>query len=182
MRKILLTTAAAATLIAAWFAPDSEGGVVSPAAARSGSAASPATPATAASGPDKPSADALRASLHIAPRIDEEELGNVFAKQSWTPQATGKQLAQAAAAAAAPPVAGNELPAGAPALPFQFLGRYSDDGKTAYFLQMDGQNLLARPGERVTDQYLLEAVEGNRLIFIYLPLNQKQILAVGDTN
>ena len=73
MRKILLPTAAAATLIAAWFAPDSEGGVVSPAAARSGSAASPATPATAASGPDNPSADALRASLHIAPRIEEHE-------------------------------------------------------------------------------------------------------------
>lgn len=183
MRKILLTAAAAATLIAAWFAPEAENAVVSSAAARPASAGHMATPATAAFVRDEASAsaDQLRASLHIAPRIEEEELGNVFAKQSWAPQATGKQLAQAAAAAVQPDTR-KSLPAGAPALPFQFMGRYSDDSKTAYFLQMDGQNLLARPGERVTDQYLLEAVDGDHMIFIYLPLNQKQILAVGDSN
>lgn len=184
MRKMLLTAAAAATLIAAWFAPDAEDGVVSPAAASSESTSHMVRPASPASvrAEAGASAEELRASLHIAARIDEEELGNLFAKQRWTAQVTGKQLAQAAAAAAAQSVVSKAPSDAAPALPFQFMGRYSDDGQTAYFLQMDGQNLLARPGERVTDQYLLEAVDGNRMTFIYLPLNQKQILAVGDTN
>lgn len=188
MRKMLLSAAAAATLIAAWFAPDAEPGVVSPAAARAESASHMVRPASAASvrAETGASAEALRASLHIAARNEgeEEELGNLFAKQRWSPQVTGKQLAQAAAAAAAAaqPVVSQAPSDAAPALPFQFMGRYSDDGQTAYFLQMDGQNLLARPGERVTDQYLLEAVDGDHMIFIYLPLNQKQILAVGDSN
>lgn len=186
MRKMLLSAAAAATLIAAWFAPDAEPGVVSPAAARAESASHMVRPASAASvrAETGASAEALRASLHIAARNEgeEEELGNLFAKQRWSPQLTGKQLAQAGAAAAAQPVVSKAPSDAAPALPFQFMGRYSDDGQTAYFLQMDGQNLLARPGERVTDQYLLEAADDKRMVFIYLPLNQKQILAVGDTH
>jgi len=191
MRKILLSAAAAATLIAAWFAPDTEPGVVSPAAARTESASHMVRPASTASlrAETGASAEALRASLHIAARNEgegeeEEELGNLFAKQRWSPQVTGKQLAQAAAAAAAAaqPVVSQAPSDAAPALPFQFMGRYSDDGQTAYFLQMDGQNLLARPGQRVTDHYLLEAVDDEHMIFIYLPLNQKQILAVGDTH
>jgi len=73
-------------------------------------------------------------------------------------------------------------PSGPPALPFQFMGRFTDEGKTAYFLQIDGQNVVARPGEKVNDSYLLDSVSGDTMNFIYLPLNQKQTLVVGDTN
>ena len=180
MRKIVIGVAAAATLLAAWFAPDQDGGVVGPAAAttrdETPAAAIPAPPPAdvvmEARQPPAPGID-----LQIHPRIADDEMGNVFAKQSWAPQAPlkvmaeqGRQVQQAV------------VPSGPPALPFQFLGRFTDDGKTAYFLQIDGQNVVAHSGEKINDNYLLESVSGDTMNFIYLPLNQKQTLVVGDTN
>jgi hypothetical protein len=179
MRKIVIGVAAAATLLAAWFAPDQDGGVVGPAGATTRDAAPAAAIAappidvvTEAGPPPAPGVD-----LQIHPRVADDEMGNVFAKQSWAPQAPLKvmqeEAPQARQAAAHP---------GPPALPFQFMGRFTDEGKTAYFLQIDGQNVVARPGEKVNDSYLLDSVSGDTMNFIYLPLNQKQTLVVGDTN
>ncbi|MFS2004965.1 hypothetical protein ACEN9F_15185 [Duganella sp. CT11-25] len=179
MRKIVIGAAAAATLLAAWFAPDQDGGVVGPAGATTRDAAPaaviagpPIDVATEAGPPPAPGVD-----LQIHPRVADDEMGNVFAKQSWAPQAPLKvmqeEVPQARQAAAQ---------SGPPALPFQFMGRFTDEGKTAYFLQIDGQNVVARPGEKVNDSYLLDSVSGDTMNFIYLPLNQKQTLVVGDTN
>jgi len=182
MRKIVIGAAAAATLIAAWFAPDQDGGVVGPAAATTREAdPAPATPvvapvAIAAAAPPPANADGI--DLQIHPRVADDEMGNVFAKQSWAPEAPKKVMQEQA-----PQVAQQTgAPSGPPALPFQFLGRFTDEGKTAYFLQIDGQNVVARPGEKVNDSYLLDSVNGNTMNFVYLPLNQKQTLVVGDTN
>ena len=187
MRKIVLGVAAAATLLAAWFAPDQDGGVVGPAAATTRDAAVPAArtapaaadyPADSNGGtPEAPAA--VTAELQIHPRVADDDLGNVFAKQSWQPAAAAplKVLPQAPVEAAQPVV-----PAGAPPLPFQFLGRFTDEGKTAYFLQIDGRNIVARAGEKIDDNYQLDSVSGDTMNFIYLPLNQKQSLVVGDTN
>jgi hypothetical protein len=181
MRKAVIGVAAAATLLAIYFAPEDEGGVVGPAAAttreRPTSPATLATPTVAAglnaiaqeSGPD----------LKIHPRsAADDDLGNVFAKQSWQPETPKKiMLAQAepaAAKAAAAP--------GAPPLPFQFLGRFVDEGKAAYFLQAEGRNVVARVGEKVDEHYMLDSASGDALNFTYLPLNQKQSLVVGDMN
>lgn len=184
MRKIVIGAAAAATLIAAWFAPDQDGGVVGPAAATTREAdPAPATPVVALvaiAAVAAPPANADGIDLQIHPRVADDEMGNVFAKQSWAPEAPKKvmleqaQVQQVAQQASAP--------SGPPALPFQFLGRFTDEGKTAYFLQIDGQNVVARPGEKVNDSYLLDSVSGNTMNFVYLPLNQKQTLVVGDTN
>ncbi|MQA21439.1 hypothetical protein [Rugamonas rivuli] len=189
MRKIVIGAAAVATLIAAWFAPDQDGGVVGPAAATTREAGpAPATPAAPVAAPVTIAAASASAStasadgidLQIHPRVADDEMGNIFAKQSWAPEAPKKvmqeqaQAQQVAQQASAPP--------GPPALPFQFLGRFTDEGQTAYFLQIDGQNVVARPGEKVNDSYLLDSVSGNAMNFVYLPLNQKQTLVVGDIN
>lgn len=183
MRKIVIGAAAVATLIAAWFAPDQDGGVVGPAAATTREAdPAPATPAppVAALAVAPPPASADGIDLQIHPRVADDEMGNVFAKQSWAPEAPKKVMLEQAQAQQVAQQAG--APSGPPALPFQFLGRYTDEGKTAYFLQIDGQNVVARPGEKVNDSYLLDSVSGNAMNFVYLPLNQKQTLVVGDTN
>lgn len=179
MRKIVIGVAAAATLLAAWFAPDQDGGVVGPAAATTRDAVPPAATAAPqadvtaeAMPPPAPGPD-----LQIHPRVADDEMGNVFAKQSWAPQAPLKVMAEQA-----PQVQKTGVPSGPPGLPFQFMGRFTDDGKTAYFLQIDGQNVVARPGEKINDSYLLDSVSGDTMNFIYLPLNQKQTLVVGDTN
>lgn len=182
MRKIVIGAAAVATLIAAWFAPDQDGGVVGPAAATTREA-DPAPPT-----PTAPVAATLAAApagvggidLQIHPRVADDEMGNVFAKQSWAPEAPKKVMLEPAQAQQVAQQA--SAPSGPPALPFQFLGRFTDEGKTAYFLQLDGQNVVARPGEKINDSYLLDSVNGDTMNFVYLPLNQKQTLVVGDTN
>jgi hypothetical protein len=181
MRKIVLGTAAVATLLAAWFAPEQDGGVVGPAAAttrevpsHTGAAQPDALPAEMSAVEAPPSSGV---DLQIHSRVADDELGNVFAKQSWTPQSPLKVMAEQMA-----PTRQTAAPSGPPPLPFQFMGRFTDEGKTAYFLQVDGQNVVARPGEKVNDSYLLDSVSGDTMNFIYLPLNQKQSLVVGDTN
>ncbi|MBV6320198.1 hypothetical protein KVP70_04560 [Duganella sp. HSC-15S17] len=174
----MIGAAAVATLLAAWFAPDQDGGVVGPAAATTREAAPAPAAVVAPPASAAPAADGI--DLQIHPRVADDEMGNVFAKQSWAPetpkkvmmdQAQAQQTAQQASASSGPP-----------ALPFQFMGRFTDEGRTAYFLQIDGQNVVARPGEKVNDSYLLDSVSDNTMNFIYLPLNQKQTLVVGDTN
>ncbi|MES2348532.1 MAG: hypothetical protein V4641_13305 [Pseudomonadota bacterium] len=170
MRKIVIGAAAVVTLLAAWFAPDQDGGVVGPAAATTREAAPsvPFTDAAPAGAPEE---------LQIHPRVVDDDMGNVFAKQSWAPEAPKKMMQEQA-----PQAQQTAAPSGPPALPFQFVGRFIDEGKTAWFLQIDGQNIVARPGEKVNDDYMLDSVNGGTMTFIYLPLNQKQTLAVGDTN
>lgn len=181
MRKIVLGTAAVATLLAAWFAPDQDGGVVGPAAATtreaSVAAGAPQPEAPAAAIVSTETAPPSGIDLQIHSRVEDDEPGNVFAKQSWAPRSPLKVMAEQA-----PPQQRAAAPSGPPALPFQFMGRFTDDGKTAYFLQIDGQNVVARPGEKINDSYLLDSVSGDTMNFIYLPLNQKQSLVVGDTN
>lgn len=176
MRKIVIGAAAAATLLAAWFAPEQDGGVVGPAAATTREAPAASTPPAVA---EAAPAASLGAQLQIHPRLEEDDLGNVFAKQSWQPDAPKKAIPEQALQEQRQAAA---RPAGAPALPFQFMGRFSDDGKTAYFLQIDGRNVVAHPGDNIDDNYRLDSVSGDSLNFIYLPLNQKQSLVVGDTN
>ncbi|RFP12206.1 hypothetical protein D0T23_19330 [Duganella sp. BJB475] len=172
----MIGAAAVATLLAAWFAPDQDGGVVGPAAAttREATPVPAAQPPVAAAAPQADGVD-----LQIHPRVADDEMGNVFAKQSWAPETPKKIMMDQAQAQAAQQAS---APSGPPALPFQFMGSFTDEGKTAYFLQIDGQNVVARPGEKVNDSYLLDSVSGNTMNFIYLPLNQKQTLVVGDTN
>ena len=181
MRKIVLGTAAVATLLAAWFAPDQDGGVVGPAAATTREASAPAGPpqleSPAAALPSTEAAPPSAIDLQIHSRVEDDEPGNVFAKQSWAPRSPLKVMAEQT-----PQQQHAGAPSGPPPLPFQFMGRFTDDGKTAYFLQIDGQNVVARPGEKVNDSYLLDSVSGDTMNFVYLPLNQKQSLVVGDTN
>lgn len=193
MRKLVLGVAAAATLLAAWFAPDQDGGVVGPAAAttREPAAANPTRPSgDAGANAAAPPADANVGpapqqwlDLQIHARVNDDELGNLFAKQSWQPDAPKKVLPQVAdASQAAQSARAAAQPNGAPPLPFQFMGRFVEDGKSAWFLQQDGRNVVARPGEKIDDNYLLESAANGALQFIYLPLNERQTLAVGDNN
>jgi hypothetical protein len=180
MRKMVIGAAAAATLLAVWFAPEQDGGVVGPAAATTREAPTTGAPAAEpAATADTLPAVAPGAQLQIHPRVAEDDLGNVFAKQSWQADAPKKTMPLQAVQEQRQAAAG---PVGAPALPFQFMGRFSDEGKTAYFLQIDGRNVVARPGDNIDDNYRLDSVSGDSLNFTYLPLHQKQSLVVGDTN
>ena len=179
MKKTVLGAAAVATLLAALFVPEDEGSIVGPATATPRQvervAVAPLVVATAA-------APANRA-LAIEPRrvLDDEEAATLFAKQSWQPETPKKIMLDQQAAQATRTVAAVDANA-PPPLPFQFLGRFVDEGKAAYFLQAGERNVVARPGDTLEERYRFDGVVQGALQFTYLPLNQKQTLAVGDLN
>ncbi|OEZ99255.1 hypothetical protein JAB9_18980 [Janthinobacterium sp. HH107] len=179
MKKAVLGGAAVATLLAALFAPEDEGSIVGPATATPRQvervAVAPLVVATAA-------APANRA-LSIEPRrgLDDEEAATLFAKQSWQPETPKKIMLDQQAAQATRTVAAVDANA-PPPLPFQFLGRFVDEGKAAYFLQAGERNVVARPGDTLEERYRFDGVVQGSLQFTYLPLNLKQTLAVGDLN
>ena len=177
MRKLILGGAAAATLLAAWFAPDDEGMLVSPAAATP----RPAYEAIAAAKAAGAQPPAIPAELQIQRRVADEDLDNLFTSQGWQAPSPLKPAAARASGQPGGNAAGSTA-GGAPALPFLFMGRFIDDGKAAYFLQMEDRNIVARVGEKIDDSYQLDGAVNGTLTFTYLPLNLKQTLAVGDTN
>lgn len=175
MRKLVIGGALAATLLACYFAPADDGDIIAPANAR----AQVVAPAQELAHPL--AAEAAPPALDIHPRIDDDELGNAFARQSWL-AATPVQ-----AEAARPAVSRTIKPTtvanhGAPALPIRFLGRFVDDGQAAYFLQVAERNVVAHVGDKVDDNYTLDSATGDTLTFTYLPLHQQQVLAARDTN
>ena len=178
MKKAVLGGAAVATLLAALFAPEDEGSIVGPATAtpRHVERAAPAPIAA-------PAAAQTNRALAIEPRrgLDDEEAATLFAKQSWQPETPKKIMLDQQAAQAALPAARVDANA-PPPLPFQFLGRFVDEGKAAYFLQAGERNVVARPGDTLEERYRFDGVVQGALQFTYLPLNQKQTLAVGDLN
>src|SRR5450830_1184921 len=105
MKKIVLGTAAVATLLAAIFAPDDEGSIVGAATATTRQVERTPAPLTLA----EAAAPSINPALAIHPRRnldDDEEAATLFARQSWqtgTPEKIlpGQQTAQAAASAAA---------------------------------------------------------------------------------
>ena len=181
MKKAVLGGAAVATLLAALFAPEDEGSIVGPATATPRQmervALAPLAAATAAA-----AAPANRA-LAIEPRraLEDEEAATLFAKQSWQPETPKKIMLDQQAAQATRTVAAVDANA-PPPLPFQFLGRFVDEGKAAYFLQAGERNVVARPGDMLEERYRFDGVVQGALQFTYLPLNLKQTLAVGDLN
>jgi hypothetical protein len=170
MRKLVIGGALAATLLACYFAPADEGDIIAPANARAQVAAVP-----------QALVEAAPPALDIHPRIDDDELGNAFAKQRWL------AAVPAQVAAAQPAVSRTIKPTtvannGTPALPIRFLGRFVDAGQAAYFLQVADRNVVAHVGDKVDDNYTLDSATGDTLTFTYLPLHQQQVLAAGDTN
>ncbi len=191
MKKSLLGLALAATLVAAWFAPDDDTDLIAPAVARdSANVAAPiqqkqavGPTSTWASNSTSNSANNSTSStgtaLAIRPRELDDELGSAFGGGQWQ---NPSPLKPAVARADVQQKASAPKP-GTPTVPaIRVLGRYVEDGKVAYFLQVGERNVMARVGDKVGDDFHLDSDGPKGLTFTYLPLNQKQILAAGDTN
>ena len=178
MKKAVLGGAAVATLLAALFAPEDEGSIVGPATATPRQMERVAlAPLAAVAAPQTDHALAI----HPRRALEDEEAATLFAKQSWQAETPKKIMLDQQAAKAALPAASVDANA-PPPLPFQFLGRFVDEGKAAYFLQAGERNVVARPGDTLEERYRFDGVVQGSLQFTYLPLNLKQTLAVGDLN
>lgn len=169
MRKMVIGGALAATLAAAWFAPDDSADMISAASART-----PEVQAAQAGPAPSPVFPAIR------PRLPDDDMGDAFARQSWQPAPPKKAMMEQAAAAAPAPASAAKGTPGAPPMPIRFLGHFVEDGAAAYFLQIDERNIVAHVGDTIDDTYRLDSAAGGTLTFTYLPLNQKQELAAGE--
>jgi hypothetical protein len=68
----------------------------------------------------------------------------------------------------------------APPLPFQYLGKLNDDGQICVFLNHQDKYLIARTGDVIDGIYRVEEIAGSRMTFLYQPLKEKQVLAIGS--
>lgn len=105
----------------------------------------------------------------------EEERANVdpFAPRSWQ----AKPVEAPVVAAVVPPFIGPMRPpppAPAPALPFQYMGSFSDGGAAVVYLSRGDQTLIARPGETLENMYKILDITPARIDFLHLPTGEKQ--------
>ena len=117
--------------------------------------------------------DLARAHARLQGRERAEPISDAFAPRSWAPPPP-PEPAPAAAAPPAPPPA----PV-APPLPFRYLGQLSEQGRTVVFLARGDAPMAAAVGEVLEGSYRIERIAPTAVEFTYLPLNTRQVLAVG---
>ena len=67
----------------------------------------------------------------------------------------------------------------APPLPFQFLGQLIEEDGTRVFVSHQGQHLIIKAGDLIAGTYAVEEVAAGKVVFLYLPLKERQVLATG---
>lgn len=67
----------------------------------------------------------------------------------------------------------------APPLPFQYLGQLHADGEPRVFLNHQGRHLVIKAGDVIAGTYAVESLVAGQVVFIYLPLKEKQVLPTG---
>lgn len=68
----------------------------------------------------------------------------------------------------------------APPLPFQYLGKLNEAGEIRVFLNYQGKHIIAKLGDVIDNNYSVEEIAGGRMTFLYLPMKEKQVLAIGS--
>lgn len=99
-----------------------------------------------------------------------EPLANLFATPRPAPAARAARSAPVAPAAPAVPVA--------PPVPFRYLGKFVDGGRTAVYVARGDQHFLAAPGATLGPEYRVEEVAPAAITLVYLPLGTRQTLAI----
>jgi hypothetical protein len=110
-----------------------------------------------------------------APRLEVERMSRVapaaaaadlFAPKSWNPV---RQVPRAEAPPPPAPVA--------PPLPFEYVGQMEGREGLIAYLAREGEFLTVKAGDRIGDDYRVESIAADALVFVYVPLEQHQTLA-----
>lgn len=97
---------------------------------------------------------------------------DLFAPRTWEPQLPPPALTPA------PPPAPQ-----APPLAFKFFGRVVDPDQPVSFILTRGTEMITvRVGDRIEPSYLVDKFDGTQLHLVYLPLNIRQTIFVGNAN
>jgi len=106
--------------------------------------------------------------IALAPRGPAVEGGALFAPTTWA--------APPAKAAPPPP----PPPPTAPALPFKYVGKQRSGEGWQVFVARGDQVIVLGAGDTVEGTYLVDAVKPPTMTLIYIPLNEKQSLSIGE--
>lgn len=110
-----------------------------------------------------------------APNLEREEyaaeIENLFPARSWRPPPPPL-----------PPAAVIAAPPSAPPLPFQYLGMLQEGDRTVVFLSQQERTHMVRQGDTLNGVYRVERITADNMVFVYLPLKQKQTLQLGKIN
>jgi hypothetical protein len=126
-------------------------------------------PAPVAHAPER---EAPRESPLELDKLERPGLGEPLANLFATPRPAAP-AARAARPATPPPPA----PV-APPLPFRYLGRYVEGGRSAVYLARGDEPVLAVQGETLPGGYRVEEVAPDAVTLLYLPLGTRQRLPV----
>lgn len=91
------------------------------------------------------------------------EIRDLFGEQRWVK----------------PPSSTDSGPPQAPPLPFTYLGKLIDQGRVTLYLADAERNLVVHQGEVINGTYRVKSISPVAVTFIYIPMNQPQILAIG---
>ena len=131
-----------------------------------------ALPTRVASGAPQTAIDAPSAALMLKQRPLVEMQSDLFAAPA-KPVAAPRMAPRKAVAA----------PKMAPALPFKYLGRWQAGNSQTVSLDYRGEVLTVQAGDVIDAQYKLVAINegpaGLQMQFLYIPLNQTQVIHIG---
>jgi hypothetical protein len=108
--------------------------------------------------------------LALRERAPAEEPPDYFAPHHWNPPP------QATPAFEAPPPPPAPT---APPLPFTVLGKQHESDVWRVFLSIEDRLFVVKAGDMIDDTYRVESIELPVLTLTYLPLNERQTLAIG---
>lgn len=184
---LLVAAGLAAFLAAAKFSPGSETqtDVVAPvvrtgAPAQSGVISSAASPSAKESGDSVLERLASNAEHNPFAPLNLQPLA--MATLGTPPEAAPKPAPAARAKTPEPVVAAAPAAPTAPPLPFKAVGSIQGaevtGGKPVAFLQQQDQVLVVSAGDSIGGVYRVEAITSEKIDFTYLPLGQRQVLAL----
>jgi len=169
-RSLAIWIALAATAVATVFAPPSSQDVVASADAMRKAGYTPQVESGRAD-PDRV--------LELEPRDLSDAPSDSFSSTLWpAPRVASVRKPSATP----PPPAGPAAAPTAPPLPFRVMGRYVANGESTVFMQYNERTVAATEGMVIDDRYRVEKISGTAIELMYVPLNERQVLALSSAN
>ena len=69
---------------------------------------------------------------------------------------------------------------GPPPLRFKYLGKIIHNNEMKIILSQSGEKVVVKLGEKIDDQYRIDAMDNEAITLTYLPLDVEQILIIND--
>ena len=141
--------------------------------------AAPSTRAGAKPGPGAGAGNDAAPLLNFE-KLKSRALGAPARDPFAAPAARGPKSRRAAPAAAAAPAPVVAAPPSAPVLPFTYMGKLLSGGDLAVFLIQGERNLVVHEGDTIDALYRVEHIAEGAITLVYLPLDQRQTLIIGE--